>query len=149
MLSQKCHYYFLIIVAQLLTYIVSYFPVHQLLISRNFSTFPIKACPILILTVVGWFDPHKVAWFLRWVEWGLQLMIEWLLSASYLQSNFILFTFWAILGRSGYQLVAQMCWCRACLVCLCVSYRLLIDLKCECISQLWQGWDRIYLKGWS
>jgi len=32
MLSQKCHYYFLILAVQLLTYIVSYFPVHQLLI---------------------------------------------------------------------------------------------------------------------
>jgi len=40
MLSQKCHYYFLIIAVQLLTYIVSYFPVHQLLISCDFSTFP-------------------------------------------------------------------------------------------------------------
>jgi len=49
-------------------------------------------------------------------------------------------------GRSGYQLVAQMCWCRACLVSLCVSYRLLINLKCECISQPWQGWDQNILR---
>ena len=40
MLSHKYHYYFLILAVQLLTYIVSYFRVHQLLISHDFFTFP-------------------------------------------------------------------------------------------------------------
>ena len=40
MLSQKYHYYFLILAVQLLTCIVYYFPVCQLLISREFTAFP-------------------------------------------------------------------------------------------------------------
>ena len=40
MLSQKYHYHFLILAVKLLTYIVYYFPVCQLLISHEFIDFP-------------------------------------------------------------------------------------------------------------
>jgi len=40
MLSQKYHYYFLILAVQLLIYIIYYFPVCWLLISHEFTTFP-------------------------------------------------------------------------------------------------------------
>jgi len=108
-----------------------------------------KAVQFLMLTGYADLDPHRVAWFLRWLSEAFTLVVEWLTTVSFLFTSNLFFHFWAIFGRKWLSIGSSVCWCQSMLSEFVCFIQALDCLKCECISQLWQGWDRNYFEGWS